>query len=712
MICKLIMINKVNYKVVTLKRWGYWSILLLPCRLTDILLSLQLDMTTVRLVNSNSSCSGRVEIFHNGNWGTVCDDVWDWNDAQVVCQQLGCGRALSAPGSAHFGQGSGPIWLDGLQCSGTESSLTDCTHRGLGTPNCGHSKDAGVICGDMTTVRLVNSNTSCSGRVEIFHNGNWGTVCDDVWDWNDAQVVCQQLGCGRALSAPGSAHFGQGIGPIWLDDLQCSGAESSLTDCTHSGLGTHNCGHSEDAGVICEDMTTVRLVNSNSSCSGRVEIFHNGNWGTVCDDVWDWNDAQVVCQQLGCGRALSAPGSAHFGQGSGPIWLDGLQCSGTESSLTDCTHRGLGTPNCGHSKDAGVICGDMTTVRLVNSNSSCSGRVEIFHNGNWGTVCDDVWDWNDAQVVCQQLGCGRALSAPGSAHFGQGIGPIWLDDLQCSGTESSLTDCTHSGLGTHNCGHSEDAGVICEDMTTVRLVNSNSSCSGRVEIFHNGNWGTVCDDVWDWNDAQVVCQQLGCGRALSAPGSAHFGQGSGPIWLDGLQCSGTESSLTDCTHRGLGTPNCGHSKDAGVICGGNFVHLHNYLFILYFILFIYFFLNKYYWRIKKQKNIVNMTTVRLVNSDSSCSGRVEIFHNGNWGTVCDDVWDLNDARVVCQQLGCGKALSAPGSAHFGQGSGPIWLDDLQCSGTESSLKDCTHRGLGTHNCGHSEDAGVVCEGED
>ena len=92
--------------------------------------------------------------------------------------------------------------------------------------------------------------------------------------------------------------------------------------------------------------------------------------------------------------------------------------------------------------------------------------MEVYYNGEWGTVCDDGWDLNDAQVVCRQLGYGQATSALLRAYYGQGSGNIWLSNLDCDGTELTIGSCPNSGWGIHTafCSHAEDAGVRCSPL--------------------------------------------------------------------------------------------------------------------------------------------------------------------------------------------------------------------------------------------------------
>ena len=104
-------------------------------------------------------------------------------------------------------------------------------------------------------------------------------------------------------------------------------------------------------------------------------------------------------------------------------------------------------------------------------------------------------------------------------------------------------------------------------------------------------------------------------------------------------------------------------------------------------------------------------SVRLVNGTAPYEGRVEVYYRGEWGTVCDDDWDLDDASVVCRQLGYNAASHAWKYAHFGPGSGPILLDDVRCYGNESSIAACSHNSWYSHNCDNNETAGVTC-GED
>ena len=87
---------------------------------------------------------------------------------------------------------------------------------------------------------------------------------------------------------------------------------------------------------------------------------------------------------------------------------------------------------------------------------------------------------------------------------------------------------------------------------------------------------------------------------------------------------------------------------------------------------------------------------------------MEVYHNGEWGTVCDNGWDLNDAQVVCNELGVGRAIDAKHDSFYGKGNGKIWLNNVDCIGTELTIKRCSRREWKYFSCGYNQDAGVQC----
>ncbi|XP_055493502.1 deleted in malignant brain tumors 1 protein-like [Leucoraja erinacea] len=627
----------------------------------------------VRLVNGNNMCSGRVEVYHNSTWGTVCGRSWDIHAGNVVCRVLNCGTARSVPTGAFYGEATGNIWLDGVNCNGTEPALDQCPASPWRVNNCTHGEYAGVSCSGPVPVRLVNGNNMCSGRVEVYHNSTWGTVCGRSWDINAGNVVCRVLNCGMARLVTTAVSSGEATGNIWLDGVKCNGTEPALDQCTASPWGVNNCTHGEYAEVSCSGPVPVRLVNGNNMCSGRVEVYHNSTWGTVCSRSFDINAGNVVCRVLNCGTARLVTTGAFYGESTGNIWLNGLKCNGSEPALDQCYASPWGVNNCNHSEEAGVSCSGPVPVRLVNGNNMCSGRVDVYHNSTWSTVCGKSWDIKAGNVVCRVLNCGTARLVTTAVSNGVATGNIWLEGVKCNGTERALDQCPASPWKVNNCTHGEFAEVSCSGPVPVRLVNGNNMCSGRVEVYHNSTWGTVCGRSWDINAGNVVCRVLKCGTARSVTTAVSYGEATGNIWLDGVTCNGTEPALDQCPAGPWGVNNCTHGEYAGVSCSGP-------------------------------------VPVRLVNGNNMCSGRVEVYHNSTWGTVCGRSWDINAGNVVCRVLNCGTAQTVPTGAFYGETTGNIWLDGVKCNGTEPALDQCPASPWGVNDCIHSEDAGVSCSG--
>ncbi|XP_049334600.1 scavenger receptor cysteine-rich type 1 protein M130 isoform X6 [Astyanax mexicanus] len=642
------------------------------------------DHRTSRLADGPHVCSGRVEVFHGASWFTVCDADFVQQDAEVVCRELGCGSPVEILGAAAFGKGKGQVWSEELQCRGDESEITLCPITSSHKYNCSHGH---------TQARLMNGSDSCSGRVELQYLSEWGTVCDVSWDMRAASVLCAQLKCGSAVAVLGSDWFGEGSGRIWADVFDCQGNETHLLKCPISSWSRTACSHKQDVGLICSGSSLasheggVRL-SGGMECEGEVEVFFRQEWRRVLLDSWSESEASVVCRQLGCGSVLNTSSSSSSSPEHSYVCVTGFNCSGSEAHLRNCSSSQA--VNCSSTEQIYITCSGYSFIRLVGSGGDCAGRLEVFHSGSWGTVSDELWDIEDAQVVCRQLQCGVALSAPVPARFGSGTGPIWLNEVECEGNEASMWNCRYQLCGEDECGHKDDVGVVCSEYKEIRLTEG---CEGNLEVFYNGTWGNVCNNGMDVETMGLICRELNCGRFKTERATKARVE-SAPNWLDDVKCRKHDSTLFHCPSSSWSQNSCDRSSEVTHITSSGEKKQLAFENLQKFFLF------------PNQGQCSNYMPIRLRGGEEICSGRLEVYHNAEWGSVCADLWDIRDAQVVCRQLGCGPALSANRRAADGSGGGTIWMNRVKCRGNEIHLWDCPHS-LKIHTgCSHS--AGVTC----
>ncbi|XP_039230208.1 uncharacterized protein LOC6532617 isoform X3 [Drosophila yakuba] len=271
-----------------------------------------------------------------------------------------------------------------------------------GTKNCPNGKDEANCPPSDYEVRLSGGESPNMGRIEVKANGQWGYVCDDKFGLKDADVVCRELGFqmgaqevrGSSFYAPPNQDFN-----YLMDEVECHGNETKLSQCAFKGWGVHNCGVDEVAGVTCK-VPVMKCPNNYWLCHTSKECIPPA---FVCDN----------------------------------------------------------TPDCADKSDeCAAVCQAPVQYRLEGGRNSNEGRLEVKHHGVWGSVCDDDFNLKSAQVACNSMG----FFGPARIEkniFGNGNGPIWLDQVMCFGNESSIDQCNHWNWGEHNCNHTEDVALHC-----------------------------------------------------------------------------------------------------------------------------------------------------------------------------------------------------------------------------------------------------------
>jgi len=724
---------------------------------------------------SNSSwVTGRLEVRFSSSdsWGTVCDDLFSNAAASAACHSLGY-SGTNARFISNYGGGTGTIKMDDVTCTATDDSLLhECTFAC--SHNCAHSEDVGISCPNTPITRTTVSATSnpsgttwevrladafeapyhVYGRLEVrmSSSDSWGTVCDDSFADIDAEKACASLGLSGGSAF---AIWGGGTGTIKMDNTGCTTSNTYFHQCTYTS--THDCTHSEDVGIRCVrsggSQGTVGTACSsspssptpapppaatppprtqycgpdgtyslwNASASRSVYRLMSGTDGVPVKRITNITQNNVV---VACPTATDPDGLSNcrnFTDLSGGG--DGLQdpllefdLVGILSTVSRPHESATVTTNFMDYVEQFSITLDVTPsvsgfdeyfvgwvgVRLLNATSSNdiawtsttsgglpSNPAQLANvrearmlqfvdvpttsfpscpNGN-GTVITTEWT---SQHMCAMAGVQDSQAVfPSSTQTYKfpfiNTSIMWQDD----NTINSLTGRTFSiNMTFTRTGDSVYMAVPIPAGNATNSTSSSARARNMLEIT-NSTWRSTplmnsAEWTTSWGARPVLSLKVG------GPG---FGNGMRVANLQahvvGRCIAFTPAPVPPAT-TGTPAPSTETPPSTAEVS----------------------------W------------SYRLADGPRPSRGRLEVRppSSSTWGTVCDDQFGATDARVACRSLGYGTVSSASFYVHGG-GTGPIYLDDLSCSGEESGLHSCTCANIactGSHNCAHSEDVGVDC----
>ena len=694
-------------------------------------------------------------------------------------------------------------------------------------------------------LQLADGDGAADGRLEIFHDNQWGLVCDDGFGDREAAVACGQLGYGGVLGFEVEVVASEET-PVWLDDVSCTGSETRLVDCRHGGLGgEHNCSHIEGVRVACdptvveepprapvavtvafEPPTSLRVSWEAPDNSGRPAItdydvrYRAAGSDTYRDAAHDGTGLSTTLTNLIANTIYEVQVRASNDEGAGPwspavrgstvanqapsgqptimgraqVWdtlradvdsiMDGdgmerarfdFQWLAGEAAIAGATGgrytlmpaeqgkritlRVGFTDDKGHRETltsaatAAVAAADPALagdLRLRDGAADSSGRLEVYLGGRWGDVCDDGFGDEEGAVACRQLGYSGFVRRMVAPEYGSGV--FLMDDVVCTGSENSLIDCRYARVS--NCLYFEAFGISCltggnrvpiGEPTITGTLRVGQTLSADTSSIADANGPASPSFSYQWlADEEEIAGATGATYTLTA---AEQGKRI-TVRVSFTDGGGTEETLTSAATKavnrvpsgkptivgtaqvwetlradidsimdgdGVGSPiRFQWLADEEAIAGATGVrHTLTAAEQGKRITVRVSFTDGAGYR----ETLTSAATaavaaadtqlagnLRLRDGAAAASGRLEVYLDGRWGDVCDDGFGAEEGAVACRQLGYSgfaKRMVAPeyGSAIF-------LMDDVVCTGSENRLIDCRYDSEA--NCHWYEAVGLSC----